>query len=45
MNELLSQKINLRKILTHKRDLIKKNSTIEFNVKLFEQINKHYHFL
>ena len=34
MNELLSQKINLRKILTHKRDLIKKNSTIEFNVKV-----------
>ena len=44
MNELLSQKINLRKILTHKRDLIKKNSTIEFNVKVFEQINKYINF-
>ena len=44
MNELLSQKINLRKILTHKRDLIKKNSTIEFNVKVFEQMNKYINF-
>ena len=41
MNELLSQKINLRKILTHKRDLIKKNCTIEFNVKVFEKINQY----
>ena len=44
MNELLSQKINLRKILTHKRDLIKKNSTIEFNVKVFEKINQYINF-
>ena len=44
MNELLSQKINLRKILTHKRDLIKKNSTIEFNVKVFEKLNKYINF-
>ena len=41
MNELLYQKINLRKILTNKRDLIKKNSTIEFNVKVFEKINQY----
>ena len=42
MNELLSQKINLRKILTHKRDLIKKNSSISFPLK----INKlFYHHL
>ena len=39
MNELLSQKINLRKILTNKRDLIKTNSSIEFNVKVFEELN------
>ena len=44
MNELLSQKINLRKILTHKRDLIKKKSTIEFNVKVFEKLNKYINF-
>ena len=44
MNELLSQKINLRKILTHKRDLIKKNSSIEFNVKVFEELNKYINF-
>ena len=44
MNEIDSQKINLRKILTYKRDLIKKNSTIEFNVKVFEQINKYINF-
>ena len=44
MNELHSQKISLRKILTHKRDLIKKNSSIEFNVKVFEQLNKCINF-
>jgi len=44
MNELLSQKINLRKILTHKRDLIKKNSTIEFNVKFFDELIKYINF-
>ena len=44
MNEIDSQKINLRKILTHKRDLIKKNSSIEFNVKIFEELNKYINF-
>jgi 5-formyltetrahydrofolate cyclo-ligase len=44
MNELISQKKNLRKILTHKRDLIKKNSSIEFNVKIFKELNKYINF-
>jgi len=44
MNELISQKINLRKILTHKRYLIKKNSSIEFNSKIFEELNKYINF-
>ena len=44
MNELISQKINLRKILSHKRDLIKKNSTVEFDVKIFDKLNKYINF-
>ena len=44
MNEIDSQKINLRKILTYKRDLIKKNSSIEFNVKVFDELNKYINF-
>ena len=44
MNELVSQKISLRKILAHKRDLIKKNSSIEFNLKVFEELKKYINF-
>ena len=44
MNEIDSHKINLRKVLTHKRDLIKKNSNIEFNAKAFEELNKYINF-
>jgi 5-formyltetrahydrofolate cyclo-ligase len=44
MNELVSQKIILRKILTHKRDLIKKKSSIEFNAEVFEELKKYINF-
>ena len=44
MNELVSQKINLRKILTHKRDLIKKSSSVEFNLKVFDELCSYINF-
>ena len=40
MNELFSKKESLRKALSHKRKLIKKNSSIEFNDKIFEELKK-----
>jgi len=44
MNELISQKINLRKILTQKRNLIKKNSINEFNLEVFEELKEYIDF-
>ena len=38
MNEIITQKKNLRKILSKKREKIKKNSKIEFNVDLFNNL-------
>ena len=35
MNETLNQKKNLRKILSEKRNLIKKNTNLEFNIEAF----------
>ena len=40
MNEILNQKKNLRKILTEKRNLIKKNTIKEFNLEAFNQLIK-----
>ena len=40
MNEILNQKKNLRKILTVKRNLIKKNTIKEFNLEAFNQLIK-----
>ena len=41
MDEIISQKKNLRKILTQKRNLIKKNSSKSFSLELFSKlINK-----
>ncbi len=44
MNELISQKIQLRKNLTHQRDLIKKNSIIEFNDNVFNKLQSFIDF-
>ena len=38
MNEIITKKINLRKVLIQKRNLIKKNSTQEFNLSVFKQL-------
>ena len=35
MSTLISQKKDLRKILTKKREIIKKNATVEFNYNVF----------
>jgi hypothetical protein len=40
MNETLNQKKNLRKILTEKRNLIKKNTNLEFNIEAFNQLTE-----
>ena len=37
---LVSQKKDLRKILTQKREKIKQNARVEFNHGVFEQLNK-----
>ncbi len=44
MNELISRKIQLRKTLTHQRDLIKKNSKVEFNEDVFNKLKNFIDF-
>ena len=44
MNEILNQKNNLRKILTEKRNLIKKNTNLEFNIDAFNQLTEQIKF-
>ena len=44
MNETLNQKKNLRKKLTIKRNLIKKNTNVEFNTDAFYQLTKKIKF-
>ena len=44
MSTLVSQKRDLRKILTKKRDTIKKNATVEFNYNVFKQLKKFIDF-
>ena len=40
MNTLVSQKKDLRKILTQKREKIKQNANVEFNYSVFEQLRE-----
>ena len=40
MNKLVSQKKDLRKILTQKREKIKQNANVEFNYSVFEQLRE-----
>ena len=44
MNEPLNQKKNLRKILIEKRNLIKKNTNLEFNIEAFNQLTEQIKF-
>ena len=44
MNEILNQKKNIRKILTEKRNLIKKNTNLEFNIDAFNQLTEQIKF-
>ena len=44
MNEILNKKKNLRKKLTEKRNLIKKNTNIEFNIEAFNQLTQKIKF-
>ena len=44
MNELVVQKKDLRKILTYKREIIKKKTTVEFNIDAFNQLKKYIDF-
>jgi len=44
MNETLNKKKNLRKILTEKRNLIKKNTNLEFNIEAFNQLTEQIKF-
>ncbi len=44
MNELVVQKKDLRKILTYKREIIKKKTTVEFNNDAFNQLKKYINF-
>ena len=44
MNDLLTQKIRLRKILTAKRDVIKKKSHNDFNIQVFENLKDYIKF-
>ena len=44
MNETLNKKKNLRKILTEKRNLIKKNTNLEFNIETFNQLTEQIKF-
>ena len=40
MNKLVSQKKDLRKILTQKREKIKQNANVEFNHSVFDQLRE-----
>ena len=42
--KLLIKKKNLRKILTEKRNLIKKNTNLEFNIEAFNQLTEQIKF-
>ena len=44
MNETLNHKKNLRKILSEKRNLIKKNTNLEFNIEAFNQLTEQIKF-
>ena len=44
INEIFNQKKNLRKILTEKRNLIKKNTNLEFNIDAFNQLTEQIKF-
>ena len=44
INETLNQKKNLRKILTEKRNLIKQNTNLEFNIEAFNQLTEQIKF-
>tara|TARA_B110000196_G_C20818722_1_gene508156 strand:+ start:20 stop:598 length:579 start_codon:yes stop_codon:yes gene_type:complete len=44
MNKILSQKNKLRKILTKKRNNLKRNSQSEFDVKIFNNLKKFINF-
>ena len=44
MNETFNQKKNLRKILTEKRNLIKKNTNLDFNIDAFNQLTEQIKF-
>ena len=44
MNEIVKQKKNIRKILTEKRNLIKRNTTLEFNVDAFNKLTEKIEF-
>ena len=44
INEILNKKKNLRKILTEKRNLIKKNAKLEFNIEAFNQLTEQIKF-
>tara|TARA_B100000131_G_scaffold98001_1_gene95142 strand:+ start:327 stop:908 length:582 start_codon:yes stop_codon:yes gene_type:complete len=44
MNVLVSQKQDLRKILTEKREKIKQNADVEFNHSVFDQLRKYIDF-
>ena len=44
MNKLVSYKKDLRKILTHKREKIKKNAYVEFNNNAFDQLKECINF-
>ena len=44
MNDIIAQKISLRKTLTQKRNIIKKKSSIEFNANIFNELKKYINF-
>ncbi len=44
MNEIITEKKNLRKILSEKRNLIKKKSTNDFNLEAFNQLIESIQF-
>ena len=44
MSELVTKKKNLRKFLTKKRNLIKKNSSIDFNTEVFDKLITRINF-
>ena len=44
MNDLVREKFKLRKILTKKRDIIKKESVKSFNYKIFNILRKKIDF-